>query len=106
MQQAKDNLTINIILAYLQVLSSQDILIRSAQAAVTEKQVDRLAKLNEAGAIKPADYYDLKGQYANDQVAIAEGKAALETAKLNLVQLLNIPYNKHWSWKRILKKCL
>ena len=102
LQQAKDNLTINIILAYLQVLSSQDILIRSeAQAAVTEKQVDRLAKLNEAGAIKPADYYNLKGQYANDQVAIAEGKAALETAKLNLVQLLNIPYNKTLELERI-----
>ncbi len=102
LQQAKDNLTINIILAYLQVLSNQDILARAeAQAKVTEKQVGRLEKLNESGAVRPAEYYDLKGQYANDQVAIAESKAALETAKLDLVQLLNIPYNKTLELERI-----
>ncbi|CAN5874663.1 TolC family protein [soil metagenome] len=95
LQQAKDNLTINIILSYLQVLSSQDILDRSRkEALVTGKQVDRLGILNNEGAITPAVYYDLKGQLANDEIAIADNQAALESAKLNLVQLLNIPYDK------------
>ena len=102
LQQAKDNLTINIILAYLQVLSSQDILERSkSQAAVTGKQVDRLEVLNNAGAITPAVFYDLKGQLANDQIAIADNQAALESAKLNLVQLLNIPYDKSLELERL-----
>ena len=102
LQQAKDNLTINIILAYLQVLSSQDILTRSKdQSIVTGKQVDRLKILNDAGAIKPADYYDLKGQYANDEIAIVENEASLETAKLNLAQLLNIPYDKNLDVERL-----
>jgi outer membrane protein len=48
LQQAKDNLTINIILAYLQVLSAEDVLQQSKeQVLVTQKQVDRLGILNQ-----------------------------------------------------------
>ena len=102
LQQAKDNLTINIILAYLQVLSAEDILTQSKeQVDVTQKQVDRLSILNEKGAILPADFYDLKGQFATDQIAIVDNKTNLETAKLNLVQLLNIPYNKNLQVERM-----
>ena len=42
LQQAKDNLTINIILAYLQVLSAEEVLKQSQdQVLVTQKQVER-----------------------------------------------------------------
>lgn len=102
LQQAKDNLTINIILAYLQVLSAEDVLTQSQeQVGVTQKQVDRLSILNEKGAILPADFYDLKGQLATDQIAIVDNKANLETVKLNLVQLLNIPYDKNLEVERM-----
>jgi outer membrane protein len=84
------------------VLSSQDILARSKeQSLVTGKQVDRLDVLNKAGAIRPAEYFDLKGQFANDEIAIVENQAAFETAKLNLVQLLNIPYDKNLEVERL-----
>ena len=102
LQQAKDNLTINIILAYLNVLSAEDILENSRnQRIVTGKQVDRLNILNQSGAIPPSQYYDLKGQYANDEIAVVDNQAALETAKLNLAQLLNIPYDKNMDVERL-----
>lgn len=102
LQQAKDNLTINIILAYLQVLSTEDVLTQSQeQVEVTQKQVDRLGILNQSGSVLPADFYDLKGQLATDQIAIVDNKANQETAKLNLVQLLNIPYNKDLEVERM-----
>ncbi len=102
LQQAKDNLTINIILAYLQVLSSEDILETSReQRAVTDSQVSRLSILNESGAIPPSQFYDLKGQLANDQLTIADNQAAVATAKLDLVQLLNIPYSKDLEVERL-----
>lgn len=102
LQQAKDNLTINIILAYLQVLSTEDVLVQSQeQVLVTQKQVDRLGVLNQSGAILPANYYDLKGQLATDQIGIVDNKANLETAKLSLVQLLNIPYDKNLEVERM-----
>lgn len=102
LQQAKDNLTINVILAYLQILSTEDVLKQSQdQVLVTQKQVERLSILNQTGNILPSDYYDLKGQLANDQIAVVTNKANLETAKLSLAQLLNIPYNKDLELERI-----
>lgn len=102
LQQAKDNLTINIILAYLQVLSATDVLQQSQELVmVTQKQSDRLEILNKSGTILPSDYYDLKGQLANDQISIVNNKANLETAKLSLSQLLNIPYNSGLEVERI-----
>ncbi len=102
LQQAKDNLTINIILAYLQVLSAEDVLKQSQdQVLVTQKQVDRLAILNQTGDILPSNYYDLKGQLANDQIAIVTNKGNLQTAKLSLAQLLNIAYDSHLEVERI-----
>ncbi|MEO6838494.1 MAG: TolC family protein [Ginsengibacter sp.] len=102
LQQAKDNLTINIILAYLQILSSEDVLKQSQdQVSLTQNKVDRLAILNKTGDILPSNYYDLKGQLATDQVTIVDNKAAVATAKLSLTQLLNIPYNKDLEVERI-----
>ncbi len=102
LQQAKDNLTINIILAYLQVLSAEDVLKQSQeQVTVTKKQTDRLEILNQAGSILPSDYYDLKGQLANDEITIVDNKAVLKTSKLNLVQLLNIPYDEGLEVERL-----
>ena len=70
-QQEKDNLTINIILAYLQVLSNADQLAQAKnQASLSAQQVERLEVLNKEGAIRPSDLSDLKGQYAGDQLAI------------------------------------
>lgn len=102
LQQAKDNITINIILAYLGVLSAEDVLASSRSlSAVTVKQVERLNILNESGAISPSLYYDLKGQLANDQITIVDNEAALETAKLTLAQLLNVPYDKNMEVERL-----
>ncbi|MDQ2721449.1 MAG: TolC family protein [Bacteroidota bacterium] len=102
LQQAKDNLTINIILAYLQVLSSEDILeVSREQKSVTDSQVIRLSVLNQSGAIAPSQYFDLKGQLANDEITIVDNHAAVETAKLSLSQLLNIPYDKNMEIERL-----
>ncbi len=101
-QQAKDNLTINIILAYLQVLSAQDVLEQSRQQIlVSKQQVDRLTILNSEGAIAPSDLYDLRGQAANDQLTVTDNEASLALAKLTLCQLLNIPYNKDLQIERL-----
>lgn len=101
-QQAKDNLTIQIILAYLQVLSNEDLLIQSQnQEKLSKEQVDRLVVLDNEGAIPPSDLSDLRGQYANDQLAIISARNALATAKLNLSQLMNIPYDATIKLERI-----
>ena len=93
-QQAKDNLMLNVMISYLGVLAGND-LVKSAkeQAAVSQEQVDRLNKLNEEGAIPPSQLFDLKGQLADDQLAIIEAQRVVDAAKVNLSQLMNVPYD-------------
>jgi len=93
--QTKENITLNVILAYVQILNNQDLLDQSKnQAEVTRKQVERLATLDKAGAIAPAQYYDLKGQLANDELTIINNQNALDAAKLTLAQLMNVPFDR------------
>jgi outer membrane protein len=101
-QQVKDNLTINIILAYLQVLSNEDQLEQSkSRVVLSNKQVERLNIMNQEGAIRPSDLSDLKGQYAGDQLSIVNAQYSLETSRIALCQFLNIPYSKDLSLERI-----
>lgn len=94
-QQAKDNLTLNVILTYLQVLTNQDLFaLAKIQQETTIKQVDRLEILNQSGSVAPGVYYDLKGQYANDQLNAINIGNALENSKIALVELMNVPYKK------------
>lgn len=96
-QQAKDQVTINVITAYLLVLDNAELLNQvSNQLDVSKKQVERLNILEKEGANKlPSDLYDLKGTYGDNQLNLVSAKNALEVSKLNLMQMLNIPYNKN-----------
>jgi outer membrane protein len=94
-EQEKNTLALNIMLAYLQVLNNEDLLkLANTQVEVTKKQVERLDILNKNGAIAPALLYDMKGQLATDELGVINGANALESAKLTLLQWMNVPYNK------------
>jgi len=96
LQQQKNNITLNVLLAYLQILSSRDLLaIAKEQANVDAIQLARLDTLNQAGALLLlSNFTDLKGQYAGDLANIATATNNLEAAKINLFNLLNVPYKR------------
>jgi outer membrane protein len=96
LQQQKDNITLNVLVAYLQVLSSRDLLaIAMTQAEVDARQVGRLDTLNQAGALLLlSNFTDLKGQYAGDLANIATATNSLEQAKISLFNILNVPYKR------------
>ncbi len=94
LQQAKDNLALNVILAYLQVLSNDDVLlVAKAQSLVTKKQVERMGILVKEGAAANYLLSDLKGQLANEAISIVNATNALQQAILSLCQLMNVDYN-------------
>jgi outer membrane protein len=96
-QQAKDQVTINVITAYLVVLDNTELLNQvKNQLMVSKKQVERLEILEKEGANKlPSDLYDLKGTYADNQLTVVNTSNTLKTSKLNLLQILNIPYQEN-----------
>ena len=102
LQQSKDNLTLSIILAYLQVLNNEDQLVQARnQMELTKQQFDRLEILNKEGAVRPSDFSDIRGQYAGDQVNIISAQTAVETAKINLCEFMNVPYDKNMAVERL-----
>jgi outer membrane protein len=102
LQQRKDQLMLDVILAYLQILTSTDLLQQARkQADVTQKQVERLALMNQEGAIKPSDLSDMKGQLADNKLSIINNQNDLNAARLSLSQLMNITYNKELQVERL-----
>ena len=88
----KNSIILNTLLAYLQVLSAQDLLTASdVQMAVAQAQVDRTEKLVKSGTTAPFNLYDAKSQLANDQMQRVQAQTNLNTAMLSLLQVLNLP---------------
>ncbi|MDP4149978.1 MAG: TolC family protein [Bacteroidota bacterium] len=93
-QQAKDQMTVNVILAYLNVLSLEEQLgMAERQAQATSKRVELLAIQNQEGSISPSDLTDMRGQLASDELTVTSTQNALESNKLALAQFMNIPYS-------------
>ena len=101
-QQSKDKLTLDVLLAYLTVLNNEDTWkIMSEQAEITRKQVERLTVMVNEGAVGSYLLSDMKGQLSGDELAAINNYNALQTAKLNLSQLMNITYNRNMQLERL-----
>lgn len=100
--QAKDNLRLAVILAYLQVLRNEDqVGIANKQVEVTRVQLERLQKLDKEGAISPPQVFDIKGQLKEAELNAIEARNALAAAKLQLCQLMTLPYNAALQLQRV-----
>jgi outer membrane protein len=95
-QQAKDLATVNVILAYLNILSAEEQLgMAKRQADATREKVRLLEAQNNEGAISPSDLTDMKGQLASDEMTVVTTENTIETNKLQLAQYMNVPYSPH-----------
>jgi outer membrane protein len=93
-QYQKDLITVNVILAYLQVLSAEEQLeLAQTQGKDIRQKADLMAIQDSLGTIAPSDYTDMKGQLAQQEYTIVNAKNLVETNKLNLAQLMNVPYS-------------
>lgn len=102
LQQQKDQLMLNVILAYLDILRQTDLLALAEQRAqTTRKQVERLEILHKEGAVKPAEMFDVKGQLGDDELAIVDRRNLLNQARLSLAQLMNITFDENLEVARL-----
>lgn len=101
-QQSRDKLTLDVILAYLTVLNNEDIwAVMKERREVTHEQVKRLVIMFEKGATASYMLTDMKGALAADDIALVNNYNALQTAKLDLAQLMNIPFDKDMKLERL-----
>lgn len=93
-RQSKNDLILDVIAAYLQVLTSEDqVDAFLSQIGISQASYERLQIMNQQGAVRPSDASDLKGQLMNDQLSLLNARTELETSKLQLLQLMNQPYD-------------
>jgi outer membrane protein len=98
----KNNIALQVVLAYLNVLNFEDQLaIAQSQAATTSLQIERTDKLVKGGVLPAANLYDLQAQLATDETTIVNNQSSLETARLSLLQLLNDPNRSSINLQRI-----
>lgn len=92
-EEAKQNLVLNVTLAYLRVLNNRDLVqLAENRLETTQEQVNRLRTLYNEEVGNPADFTDIQGQAALERTGFIQAENALQESILNLAQLLNINY--------------
>lgn len=91
-EKLKNDITIEITKAYLQVLLAEEIL-NAAEVSCNSMalQVDRTSKLVDEGSQAYSTLLEIKAQYAQEQVNLVSAKNDVRTNRLTLTQLLDLP---------------
>ncbi|MGA2822340.1 MAG: TolC family protein [Bacteroidales bacterium] len=88
----KNQVTLSITIAYLQVLFDYEILdAAKSQANATAVQVDQTEKQVKAGTLPESNLYTIRSQQATDNLAIVNAQSTLDIAKVTLEQLMELP---------------
>ncbi len=91
-QTQKNNIAMQVAVAYLNVLSAEDLIeVAQKQMEVTLLQYDRTQKLVEGGALPETNLFDLDAQKANDELALVNAENSRESAFLALKRTMNAP---------------
>ncbi len=91
-EKTKNDITVQITRAYLQLLLAKQILQSARQSCQsTSEQVDRTAKLVDAGSQAYSTLLEVKAQLANEKSQVVSAQGDVRTNQLTLTQLLDLP---------------
>lgn len=90
-EEAKQNLILEVTLLYIQILNNRDLLKLSKSSLInTEVQLKRLKSRYDNGLGNPAAFTDMQGQYTREQSEIIAADNNLKSTVLNLAKLLGL----------------
>lgn len=91
-EAAKDNIALNVISQYLQVLYYKEVALSArSQAELSAFEVDRQKALIDAGKVAEATIYDLEAVAAQDRLQVVTADNDIQTALVNLANMLQLP---------------
>ncbi|HNQ12539.1 MAG TPA: TolC family protein [Bacteroidia bacterium] len=91
LEKIKNDVSLNIVASYLQVLFAQDQVDISKDALrLSELQRNRSKSLVDAGILPQGSLLDAESQYSNSELQNVSAENALSTSLLNLKQLLDL----------------
>jgi outer membrane protein len=89
--QARNDLSLNVASAYLQYLLGEELLRASSLRINTDQQqIERTQKLLRAGAVAESNLLDAQAQLASDEVNVVTAQNQRDLARLQLAQFLNL----------------
>lgn len=96
LQKAKDDVTLNIASAYLEILFAKELLsVAEDQVERTKIQLERSKKMVEAGKIAEGTLLEIESQLAREELDVVTYQNNLQITLLNLSQLLELDsYNQ------------
>jgi outer membrane protein len=94
-EDLKNNITILIGGAYLQILLNAELLrIAEDQLAITRQQVGKNERLVEVGNLSRGDLYEIQAQEAREAANVVKARNNLEISYLNLAQYMDLDTNQ------------
>ena len=91
LDRAKKDISLNIALAYLQILLDKELLtVARQQLEVTKEQIDRTRILVDAGSLPGGNLLEVEAQAASEEATVVNRANALDLAYLNLTQMLDL----------------
>ncbi len=90
-ENLKDNITISIGGAYLQILLNEELLkVAEDQLGITRLQVEKSQKLAEVGNISRGELYEIQAQEAREAANVVRARNELEISYLTLAQYMDL----------------
>jgi outer membrane protein len=91
-EKVRNDVILNITTGYLQVLFAYELVATAkSQAEATQAQVDRTARMVDAGKVPESNLYQIRSQLATDNLTLINAEAQLDMARVTLMQLMEIP---------------
>ena len=91
LEKAKEDISINIASAYLQVLFNEELhQVALGQARLSREQQARISRLAELGKASPAEVAEAKARVAQDEMNVVQTDNSYKLALLDLSQLIEL----------------
>lgn len=91
LQSIKDNISLNIALAYLQILLNRELVTTTDnQLQITRQQIEKTKKMYEAGSVAKGNLLQIEAQAASEELQLINLQNQLEISYLTLTQMLEL----------------
>jgi len=96
-ESVRESVELNILNAYLQILYAQENVNNAReQITSTSEQLTLAEERLAVGIISRSDYLQIKSELASEKLTLADSKSTLAIARVNLMQLMELPLDDHF----------
>ncbi len=91
LQSIKDDISLNVALAYLQILLNKElVMVTESQLETTRQQIEKTGKMVDAGSLPRGNLLEIQAQAAKEELQLINMQNQLDLSYLNIIQLLEL----------------